>query len=90
MKLATRDDERNLVLERVGSVRELDSVKFALAYVDDVKLQNKALNAILDLAHQDYLRKMDKELFTKALDVVLEKGDQGQKDRAGNYKANIR
>ena len=90
MKLATRNDERNLVLERVGSVRELDSVKFALAYVDDVKLQNKALNAILDLAHQDYLRKMDKELFTKALDVVLEKGDQGQKDRAGNYKANIR
>lgn len=86
-KLATRDDERNLALERVGAVRELDSVKFALEHVDNKALQNKALNAVLDLAHQDYLRKMDKDLFTKALDVVLEKGDQGQKDRAGRYKA---
>ena len=86
-KLATRDDERNLALERVGAVRELDSVKFALEHVDNKALQNKALNAVLDLAHQDFLRKKDKELFTKALDVVLEKGDQGQKDRAGRYKA---
>ena len=86
-KLATRDDERNLVLERVGAVRELDSVKFALEHVDNKALQNKALNAVLDLAHQDFLRKKDKDLFTKALDVVLEKGDQGQKDRAGRYKA---
>ncbi|MBQ8287077.1 MAG: hypothetical protein IJZ10_12370, partial [Thermoguttaceae bacterium] len=86
-KLATRDDERNLALERVGAVRELDSVKFALEYVDNKALQNKALNAVLDLAHQDFLRKKDKDLFTKALDVVLEKGDQGQKDRAGRYKA---
>ncbi|MBQ7814820.1 MAG: HEAT repeat domain-containing protein [Thermoguttaceae bacterium] len=86
-KLATRDDERNLALERVGAVRELDSVKFALEHVDNKALQNKALNAVLDLAHQDFLRKMDKDLFTKALDVVLEKGDQGQKDRAGRYKA---
>lgn len=86
-KLATRDDERNLALERVGAVRELDSVKFALEHVDNKALQNKALNAVLDLAHQDFLRKMDKDLFAKALDVVLEKGDQGQKDRAGRYKA---
>ncbi len=86
-KLATRDDERNLALERVGAVRELDSVKFALEHVDNKALQNKALNAVLDLAHQDFLRKKDKDLFTKALDVVLEKGDQGQKDRAGRYKA---
>lgn len=89
-ELATRDDERNLVLERVGSVRELESVEFALKFVDTKELSNKAINAILDLAHQDYLRKANKDLFLKALDVVLEKGDQGQKDRAGNYKANIR
>ena len=88
--LATRDDERNLALERVGAVRELASVEFALEHVDNPKLANKAINAILDLAHQDYLRKQNKELFIKALDVVLEKGDQGQKDRAGNYKSNIR
>lgn len=89
-KLATRDDERNLTLERVGAVRELDSVKFALEHVDNKALQNKALNAILDLAHQDFLRKKDKELFAKALDVVLEKGDQEQKDRAGRYKDAMR
>lgn len=89
-ELATRDEERNLVLERVGSVRTLDSVRFALEKVDDPKLSNKALNAILDLAHQDYLRKQDKDLFRKALDVVIEKGDNGQKDRAQGYKSNIR
>ena len=38
----------------------------------------------------DDLRKQYKDLFIKALDVVLEKGDQGQKDRAQNYKSNIR
>lgn len=89
-ELATRDDERNFVLERVGSIREPESVEFALQFVDKPELSNKALNAILDLAHQDYLRKQNKELFLKALDVVLAKGDQGQKDRAANYKANIR
>ncbi|MDO5309371.1 MAG: HEAT repeat domain-containing protein [Planctomycetia bacterium] len=89
-KLATRDDERNLVLDRVGSVRELDSVRFAMQYVDNPALKNKALDAILNLAHQDYLRKQDKDLFIKALDVVLEQGNDQQKDRAGNYKANIR
>lgn len=88
--LAIRDDERNLVLERVGAVREPESVEFALQHVDNAKLANKALNAILDLAHQDYLRKANKELFLKALDVVLEKGDQGQRDRAGNYKNAIK
>jgi len=89
-ELATRDDERNFVLERVGAVREPESVEFALQFVGTDSLKNKALNAILDLAHQDYLRKQNKDLFRKALDVVLEKGDQGQKDRAGNYKSNIR
>ena len=89
-ELATRDDERNLVLERVGAVREPESVEFALQFVDTDSLKNKAINAVLDLAHQDYLRKQNKDLFLKALDVVLEKGDQGQKDRAGNYKSNIR
>lgn len=89
-ELATRNDERNLVLERVGAVREPESVEFALQFVDNADLSNRAINAILDLAHQDYLRKENKELFLKALDVVLEKGDQGQKDRATHYKSNIR
>lgn len=89
-ELATRNDERNLVLERVGSVRTLDSVRYALEFVDNADLSNKAINAVLDLAHQDYLRKQDKELFTNALNVVIEKGDNGQKDRAEGYKANIR
>ena len=88
--LATRDDERKFALERLGAVRELDSVRFALEQVDKPELTDKALGAILDLAHQDYLRKMDKDLFIKALDVVLEKGTKEQKDRAGNYKSNIR
>lgn len=89
-ELATRDDERKLVLERVGSVRIPDSVRFALDYADSPTLSGKALDAILDLAHHDFLRKQDKELFAKALDVVLEKGDQGQKDRAAGYRAAIR
>lgn len=89
-ELATRDDERNLVLERVGAVREPESVEFALQYVDTKSLSDKAINAVLDLAHHDYLRKENKDLFIKALDVVLEKGNQGQKDRAAGYKSNIR
>ena len=89
-ELATRDDERRYALERLGAVREPESVEFLLQYVDTKELSNRALNSILDLAHQDYLRKQYKDLFIKALDVVLEKGDQGQKDRAQNYQSNIR
>lgn len=89
-ELATRDDERNLVLERVGAVRTLDSVRFALSKVDEAALSDKAMNAILDLAHQDYLRKQDKELFKGALDVVIEKGNDQQRDRATGYKNNIK
>ncbi len=89
-ELATRDDERRYALERLGAVREPESVEFLLQFVDEKELSNRALNSILDLAHQDYLRKQNRDLFIKALDVVLEKGDQGQKDRAQNYKSNIR
>ena len=89
-ELAERDDERNLVLERVGAVRTLDSVRFALSKVDEAALSDKAMNAILDLAHQDYLRKQDKELFKGALDVVIEKGNDQQRDRATGYKNNIK
>ena len=88
--LAQRDAERNYVLERVGAVRAPKSVEFLLESVDTEALANRALNSILDLAHQDYLRKENKDLFRKALDVVIAKGDQGQKDRAVQYKANIR
>ncbi len=89
-ELATRDEERNFVLERVGSVRIPDSARYALEYTDVPELSDRALNAILDLAHQDFLRKQDPDLFREALGVVIEKGNEGQVDRAKGYLSNIR
>ncbi|MBQ9874235.1 MAG: HEAT repeat domain-containing protein [Thermoguttaceae bacterium] len=88
--LATRDEDRAWVLERVGSVREPESVEFALRFVDDEKLSSRAIETILALGHHTYLRKQNRELFLKALDVAIKKGDPGQYYRAEGYLTNMR
>ncbi|HBT77190.1 MAG TPA: hypothetical protein DEB39_09775 [Planctomycetaceae bacterium] len=90
MGLATRVEEKRLILDRTAAVRDVDSIKFALEYIDDNDLQQNACRTIIDIAHHDNMRRPNKELFGPALDKVIERiKDNGQKERAQRYRANM-
>jgi hypothetical protein len=87
MTLATRDDERNLVLDRAKAVRTMDSLRFVLSYMDRPELAQRACATVVELAHYRELRDPNKADFDKALDKVI--GictDAGLVDRAKRYQ----
>ncbi|MDR0337313.1 MAG: hypothetical protein LBI18_09505 [Planctomycetaceae bacterium] len=87
---AIRIDEKRLIIQRVGQVRHVDSLKFVLQYFDDAELRDTVIRSILDLAHHADLRRSDKETFGAALDKVLATTkDQGLLERAKRYKDNF-
>ncbi len=90
MSIATRNNEKALILDRLGAVRENETVEYALGFVDDPELSTNACRAIVDIAHHDYMRRANKALFEKALDKVIDScKDAGLVDRAKRYKANM-
>lgn len=87
---ATRADEKRLIIERVGQIRTVDSLKFVLKFFDDAELQDRVIRSVLDLTHHTDLRRSDRALFTNALDKVLATTkDQGLLNRAQQYKDNF-
>jgi hypothetical protein len=87
MELAVRPAEKNLILQRAGQVRCVESLKFILKYFDDPQLRHQVCWSIVDLSHHTGLRNQDKKLFAEALDKVLEVSkDQNQINRAKTYR----
>ena len=87
MTLATRLEEKRFVIERLAAVRDIATLKYVMTFLSDADLADAARKTIVELAHHDFLRKQDPELFKKALDTVLETSeDQGLKDRARGYR----
>ncbi|GHT25778.1 hypothetical protein FACS18942_01680 [Planctomycetales bacterium] len=90
MALATRNDEKNLILQRAGQVRCLESLKFIVKYYDDTALRHQVFWSIIDLAHHNNLRNQDKKLFAEWLDkVIAESKDQNQLNRARTYREGL-
>lgn len=71
-KSNTRQEEKTLILERLAAVRVPESVQTVLEHIDDPTFQSTAAQTIVLLAHHNELRLANKELFTKALDKVIE------------------
>ncbi|MDR1483822.1 MAG: HEAT repeat domain-containing protein [Planctomycetaceae bacterium] len=87
---ATRDEERNLVIQRLGAVRHVKSLNFVVGRVDNEKLSRTAFGAILDLAHHAALRRKDADTFKAALKLVIEKGkERSLVERANSYLNNF-
>jgi hypothetical protein len=87
MRLATTDEERQLVLRRVSAVRHIESLRFALQSLDQPSLVDHACQAIVELAHLRWLRDENKDEFLAALDRVQALSrDPIVLDRAQRYK----
>jgi hypothetical protein len=85
--LATRVQEQNLVLRRTEAVRTIESLRFAVPYLDQSEHAQAACATVVGLAHHRELREPNKAEFDKALDIVIRIGkDAGVVDRAKRYK----
>jgi HEAT repeat protein len=87
MTLATRDEERNLAIDRAKAIRTMDSLRFVLSYMDKPELAERACATVVELAHYRELRDPNKVEFDNALDKVI--GickDPVLVDRAKRYK----
>ncbi|MGA2067416.1 MAG: HEAT repeat domain-containing protein [Thermoguttaceae bacterium] len=87
MTLATRDEERNRVLDRCKAVRTIESLRFVAPSMEQPALAQQACLTVVELAHHRELREPNKAEFDRALDAVLRiSRDEDVLDRAQRYK----
>jgi HEAT repeat protein len=70
MRLAQRDEERALVLERASAVRSVQTLRFLLPYLE-TNLAEPASKSIVELARHKELREPNKQEFGAALSTVI-------------------
>jgi len=88
MKMSTRDAERHLVLDRVRTVRCIESLRYIVPYLDQPEHAERACLSIVELAHYRDLREPNNDEFNAILDRVMEiSKDEVVIDRAKRYKA---
>jgi HEAT repeat protein len=86
MQRAERNDERNLVLERVSAVRTVEALRFLLPYLDQPSLGQTAGTSITELGRHKELRDPNKAEFIPALErVIASNKDQATLERARRY-----
>jgi hypothetical protein len=71
--IATRNEDREFIIQRLGAVRHVKSLNFVVSKVDDAAFANAAIMSILALAHHAELRRKDADTFKAALKLVLSK-----------------
>jgi HEAT repeat protein len=88
MKLTARDDERKAILEGLGNVRHVETLRYVVGYLDQPALAQAACKGVVELAHSKTLREPNRAEFARALDrVIAICKDKGLVDRAKQYKA---
>lgn len=87
MGMATRIDEKQLIVDRSKAVRDPESVRFVMEYIDDGELCETVCKTVVEIAHHNNVRRPHKEYFGPVLDKVIEKvKDDGFRDRAKRYR----
>jgi len=86
MALATRKDDRNLILGSVSRIRRIESLRLAATCLDDPELSRRACRTIVELARNRRLRNRNREEFDRALEKVIQVSrDKNLADRAREY-----
>lgn len=70
--VAERPDEKNLVADRVSTVRTVETLRWLVKLLDDKAVTQEACRSIVDLAHHRDLRNPNRDEFVKALRRVIE------------------
>jgi HEAT repeat protein len=87
MELAGRAEERRAILQGIGFVRTLDTLRYVLPYLDDKDLNQSACKAVVELAHSRTLREPNQAEFNPVLDRVIGLcKDKGLVERARQYR----
>lgn len=83
----TRDRERILLLDRAKAVRTVETLRYALTFLDEPNLSEQACLTVVELAHHRGLRDANKAEFHAALDRVIETSrDEVVIERARRYQ----
>jgi HEAT repeat protein len=87
IKLAKTPAEVSLVINRVRTAYDVDSVRFVLPYVDQPQFAQIACETIVEIAHHREVRDPNKAEVDKALDkVIATSKDPEVVERANRYK----
>ncbi|MCC6491411.1 MAG: HEAT repeat domain-containing protein [Pirellulales bacterium] len=87
LAMCTRDDDRQLVLQRAAAVHSLETLQFLLPFLDDPRFAQTACQSVVELAHDRRLREPNKARFDPALDkVIATSNDPVAIERAQRYK----
>jgi HEAT repeat protein len=83
MQMATRDEDKRLIVGRAAAVRSVETLRWVLPYLDDKSLAGEASKTIVDLARRKELFTPNRDEFIKALRKVVEVGsDRAVVERA--------
>lgn len=86
-KIATRVDEKRLILSRLAANRTAKSLQFAVECAADPELAEAAYAAIADHAHDNVLRQQNMNVFGPAMDLVINKSaNKDLVERVKKYK----
>ncbi len=87
MKIAKTPDDTSLVINRIRTAYDVDSVRFVLPYVDQPEFAQIACETIVEIAHHREVRDPNKAEVDKALDkVIATSKDPVVVERANRYK----
>jgi len=71
MDLAERDEERRLVLERVGDIRRRETLRFVASQLDQPALNQRAGTTVVEMARDRGFRDRNQADFEEALNKVV-------------------
>jgi HEAT repeat protein len=71
MDLAERDEERKLVLERVGDIRRRETLRFVMSQLDKPALTQRAATTVVEMSRDRGFRDRNKADFEQALQQVV-------------------
>ncbi len=87
MELCDRNQERKALLQGIGFVRRIETLRYVVPYLDDKDLNQAACKAVVELAHSRMLREPNQAEFDKALNrVIAICKDKNLVERAKQYR----
>jgi hypothetical protein len=75
MKLASQNEDKSLILDRVATMRSLKAIMWLAPYLDNPELKQTACAAILEAAHDRSLRSTNQQQLAPILEKIISVSD---------------